>query len=102
MGIAGGLVPSPTALFVLLGAVGLGRTVFGVALVLCYGLGMAGTLTLAGLFLVTLRDRAERGAVPEWLRDRGARVAATLPAVTAVLVLAVGLGLALRSLLGPG
>jgi ABC-type nickel/cobalt efflux system permease component RcnA len=34
MGIAGGLVPSPSALIVLLGAVGLGRTAFGVLLVL--------------------------------------------------------------------
>ncbi|MGH4024745.1 MAG: High-affinity nickel-transporter, partial [Pseudonocardiaceae bacterium] len=102
MGVAGGLVPSPTALFVLLGAIGLGRTVFGVVLVLCYGLGMAGTLTLAGLLLVTLRDRVARGEMPARLRDRGARLVAVLPAVTAVLVLVVGLGLALRSLLGPG
>lgn len=57
MGMAGGLVPSPTALLVLLGAINLGRTWFGVALVLCYGLGMAGTLTAAGLLLVSVRDR---------------------------------------------
>jgi nickel/cobalt exporter len=102
MGIAGGLVPSPTALFVLLGAIGLGRSWFGIALVLCYGLGMAATLTLAGLLLVTLRDRMARSAVSERWRDRGARVSAALPTMTAVLVLVVGLGLALRSLLGSG
>lgn len=102
MGIAGGLVPSPTALFVLLGAIGLGRSWFGIALVLCYGLGMAAALTLAGLLLVTLRDRIARSAVSERWRDCGARVSATLPTMTAVLVLVVGLGLALRSLLGQG
>jgi ABC-type nickel/cobalt efflux system permease component RcnA len=48
MGIAGGLVPSPSALIVLLGAVGLGRTAFGVLLVLAYGAGMAAMLTAAG------------------------------------------------------
>ncbi|MGH3795889.1 MAG: High-affinity nickel-transporter [Pseudonocardiaceae bacterium] len=102
MGIAGGLVPSPTALLVLLGAIGLGRSWFGIALVLCYGLGMATTLTLAGLLLVTLRDRITRSTIPEQWRDRGARISSALPALTAVLVLVVGLGLALRSLLGPG
>src|SRR5262249_31195723 len=45
MGIAGGLVPSPSALIVLLGAVGLGRTAFGVLLVVAYGAGMAAMLT---------------------------------------------------------
>jgi nickel/cobalt exporter len=102
MGIAGGLVPSPTALFVLLGAIALGRSWFGIALVLCYGLGMAATLTLAGLLLVTLRDRIARSAVPERWRGRGARVTAALPTMTAVLVLVVGVGLALRNFLGSG
>jgi nickel/cobalt transporter (NicO) family protein len=65
MGIAGGLVPSPSALIVLLGAVGLGRTAFGVLLVIAYGAGMAATLTAAGLVLVRVRDRwAARRAGP--------------------------------------
>lgn len=102
MGIAGGLVPSPTALFVLLGAIGLGRSWFGIALVLCYGLGMAAALTLAGLLLVTLRDRMARSAVSDRWRDRCARVNAALPTMTAVLVLVVGVGLAVRSFLGSG
>ncbi|MFI1452277.1 hypothetical protein [Streptomyces roseus] len=57
VGIAGGLVPSPSALVVLLGAVAVGRTALGILLVIGYGLGMATTLTLAGLLLVRLRDR---------------------------------------------
>jgi ABC-type nickel/cobalt efflux system permease component RcnA len=61
MGVAGGLVPSPSALVVPLGAVALGCTAFGILLVLAYGLGMAATLTLAGLLLVRLRDRVEAG-----------------------------------------
>lgn len=40
MGIACGLVPSPSALIVLLGAIGLGRTAFGVLLVIAYEAGM--------------------------------------------------------------
>jgi ABC-type nickel/cobalt efflux system permease component RcnA len=95
MGIAGGLVPSPSALIVLLGAVGLGRTVFGVLLVIAYGVGMAAMLTAAGLVLVRVRDRwASRP------RRTLARLAALAPTGTAALVLCVGLGLAGRAAIG--
>jgi nickel/cobalt transporter (NicO) family protein len=98
MGIAGGLVPSPSALVVLLSAIALGRTAFGVVLVLAYGIGMASTLTLAGVLLVRLRDRyAERshdGSGRTFLRRWG-RIA---PFATAALVVVVGLGLVVRSL----
>ena len=102
LGVAGGLVPSPSALVVLLGAIALGRTWFGVLLVLGYGLGMAGTLTAAGLLLVRLRDRLERLAVPDRLRHATARLAAAMPTLTAALVLVVGLGLAARAATGIG
>ncbi|BCJ49535.1 hypothetical protein Asp14428_10100 [Actinoplanes sp. NBRC 14428] len=94
MGIAGGLVPSPTALVVLLGAAALGHTVFGVLLVLAYGLGMAATLTAAGLLLVRVRDR---------LGDRfrlAARWRTAGPTATAAFIVVVGLGLAGRALAG--
>src|SRR5262249_13770851 len=92
MGIAGGLVPSPSALIVLLGAVGLGRTAFGVLLVVAYGVGMAAMLTAAGLVLVRVRDRwASRP------RRALARLTALAPTGTAALVLCVGLRLAGRA-----
>ncbi|MFE2151518.1 sulfite exporter TauE/SafE family protein [Streptomyces lavendulae] len=99
VGIAGGLVPSPSALVVLLGAVALGRTAFGILLVAGYGLGMAATLTLAGLLLVRLRDSiaartAERASVP---LQRLGRIG---PAATSALVLLVGLGLTARAATG--
>jgi nickel/cobalt transporter (NicO) family protein len=92
LGVAGGLVPSPTALLVLLGAVGFGRTLFGVGLVLAYGVGMAATLTAAGLLLVKVRSR--------WL-DRPnrllTRVRTALPLTTSGLILLVGIGMAVRA-----
>jgi nickel/cobalt exporter len=98
MGVAGGLVPSPSALVVLLSAIALGRTVFGVILVIAYGAGMAGTLTLAGVLLVRLRDRYARRT----RRGRGwalvRRWGRLAPYATASLVFIVGLGLAIRSL----
>ncbi|MEV5970183.1 sulfite exporter TauE/SafE family protein [Streptomyces sp. NPDC051921] len=98
MGIAGGLVPSPSALVVLLGAVALGRTAFGILLVLAYGLGMAATLTLAGLLLLHVKHRIkEAGDHPRLRRlvDTASRIG---PVATSTLVVVVGLGLAARAL----
>ncbi|MFD5635678.1 nickel/cobalt transporter [Streptomyces sp. NPDC127077] len=97
LGVAGGLVPSPSALVVLLGAIALGRTAFGIALVLAYGLGMAATLTAVGLLLVRLGDRAGRltdRPLLAWVR----RIAPYTALLTAALVLVVGLGMMARSL----
>ena len=101
MGIAGGLVPSPSALIVLLSAIALGRTAFGILLVIGYGVGMAATLTAAGLLLVRVRDRYQRRAAGRAARRIGsaaARWQKIMHFATASLVLLVGLGLALRSL----
>lgn len=96
LGIAGGLVPSPSALVVLLGAIALGRTIFGVLLVLAYGVGLALTLTVAGLLLIPLRARLERAASTTRMA-RATRLLAVMPVITASLVVIVGLGLAARS-----
>ncbi|GAA1041190.1 hypothetical protein GCM10009557_64350 [Virgisporangium ochraceum] len=99
IGIAGGLVPSPSALIVLLGAIALGRTWFGVLLVLAYGVGMAGTLTAAGLALVGLQRRWETRT--RWRGERGkalaVRLARVMPSATGSLVLIVGVGLVGRA-----
>ncbi len=109
IGLAGGLVPSPSALVVLLAAIGLGRTGFGVLLVVSYGIGMAATLTGAGLLLLALQRRMERAARAGAVRRGGllARLSrltawlhAATPAATAALVLLVGAGLAVRAAAG--
>jgi ABC-type nickel/cobalt efflux system permease component RcnA len=95
LGLVGGLVPSPSAIVVLLGAIALGRAWFGVLLVVGYGLGMAATLTGAGLLLVRARGAIES-------RLTGARssrlipLAAALPTLTAAAIIAGGLYLAAR------
>jgi ABC-type nickel/cobalt efflux system permease component RcnA len=99
MGVAGGLVPSPSALVVLLASLGLGRTLFGVLLVFAYGLGMAGTLMLVGLGLMRLRARlATRFSDPARRRRLGL-LARAVPVLTAALVLVVGLAIAVRGVL---
>jgi ABC-type nickel/cobalt efflux system permease component RcnA len=92
-------VPSPSALLVLLAATALGRTLFGVVLVLGYGLGMALALCAAGLLLVRLRSKLDRFAGSPRLA-RADRLLAALPVLTALLVVTVGVGLALRAVGG--
>jgi ABC-type nickel/cobalt efflux system permease component RcnA len=95
LGLAGGFVPSPSAIVVLLGAIALGRAWFGVVLVVGYGLGMAATLTGAGLLLV-----GARGAIETRLTGpRASRLAplvAALPVLTAAAIIAGGMYLAFR------
>jgi nickel/cobalt transporter (NicO) family protein len=97
LGIAGGLVPSPSALVVLLGTAAVGRAWFGVLLVLAFGAGMAVTLAAAGL----LAHRAATGfgrLASAGRRPWVTRTAAVLPLITASAVIAVGAALALRGL----
>jgi nickel/cobalt transporter (NicO) family protein len=93
LGLAGGLVPSPSAVVVLLGGIALGHAWFGVALVLAYGFGMAATLTGVGLLLAHLRTRVDRRlAVPG--ASLLARAGRLLPVATASVIVVVGLALA--------
>jgi len=77
-------------------ATALGRTTFGVVLVLGYGVGMALALCAAGLLLVRLRGKLDRFAGSPRLA-RADKILGALPALTALLVITVGLGLAVRA-----
>ncbi len=92
VGLSGGLLPSPSALVVLLGAVALGRTAFGLVLVAAFSIGLAAALTAVGLLVLKARDAA---------RSRlGARAGAWLPFASAALIVVVGLVLTGRAVSG--
>jgi nickel/cobalt transporter (NicO) family protein len=93
LGIAGGMIPTPTAVVVLLGATAIGRAWFGVLLVVSYGVGMAITLVAAGLLLSWARNRFEMKARGE----RMLRFAAAIPIATAVVVTVSGLWLVAKA-----
>ncbi|MEU5683044.1 nickel transporter [Streptomyces venezuelae] len=93
LGFAGGLVPSPSAVVVLVGAAALGEAWFGLLLVVAYGAGLAATLTAAGFLVVRVGSFAGRRAGPEWVR-RGTR--RFLPLGSACVVLALGCGLVFK------
>ena len=96
IGFVGGFLPSPSAVVVLLGAIALGRTWFGLLLVAAYGLGMAGTLTGAGLLLQRAGSTIDRRL--HRLRRCGLQSANRfLPIATALVIVVVGSALALRA-----
>jgi nickel/cobalt exporter len=97
LGLAGGLIPSTSALFILLGSIVAGRPAFGFVLVVVFGLGMAVVMTVIGLAMVIARGRLER--VPS--RSGLGRAAGQLPLVAAVVVLAFGVFLSIQAVAGP-
>ena len=99
VGFAGGMVPSPSALVVLIGGIALHRTWFAVLLVLVYGLGMALVLTGTGIALRHARTVMDRRLSARGPRRRGAwlaPVARAIPMLTAAAVILVGVDLTLR------
>ena len=86
LGLAGGLIPSTSALLILLGAIAAGRPAFGLVLVVAFGLGMAAVMSGVGLVLVTARDRVDRVQAGIGL----GRFREAIPLVAAVVVLGFG------------
>jgi ABC-type nickel/cobalt efflux system permease component RcnA len=97
MGLVGGLVPSPSALLLLLAAVALGRAWFGVVLVLAFGIGMAFSLAAVGLLARGLVLRLEGLALRRGYL--GGQVRTFLRYGAMVGICAVGLGVIVRAVL---
>jgi ABC-type nickel/cobalt efflux system permease component RcnA len=83
MGAAAGLIPCPSALVVLLGAVAQGQIALGMVMIVAFSLGLAATLTGLGLAVVHAGRALGRLNVP-------GRLVTALPAVSAVLIVGVG------------
>ncbi|MEV5432187.1 nickel transporter [Streptomyces sp. NPDC052701] len=99
MGFAGGLVPSPSAVVVLVGAAALGQAWFGLLLVVAYGVGLALTLTAAGYAVVKAGSGVNRllERRPRWTAGPvAALVRRTAPLGSAFVVVALGAGLVFK------
>jgi ABC-type nickel/cobalt efflux system permease component RcnA len=83
MGAAAGLIPCPSALVVLLGAVAQGQIALGMLLIVAFSAGLAGTLTLLGLAVVLASRAIGRVRVSPALLS-------ALPAASALLIVIVG------------
>ena len=98
LGLAGGLIPSTSALLILLGAIAAGRPALGVVLVVAFGLGMAAVLGGIGLVLVLARERLDRLPGSPVLD----RVRAAVPLLAAAVVFGFGVVLTAQALRGVG
>jgi nickel/cobalt exporter len=86
MGASAGLIPCPSALVVLLGAVAQHRIGLGLVLIVAFSAGLAATLTGIGIAVVHAGKVLARLPVP-------GRVVAALPALSAALIVVVGIAL---------
>ncbi len=87
LGLAGGLIPSTSALLILLGSIAAGRPAFGFVLVVAFGLGMAAVMGGIGLVIVAARRRLDRMPAGPGL----GRVREIVPLVAALLVFGFGI-----------
>lgn len=92
LGVSGGLVPCPSAMVLLLAAVALNKTAYGMLLVLTFSIGLAITLTLIGLLFLHARNRLgpSSGSNRRWTH--------VLPVLSAAMITLVGAALCLAAL----
>ena len=97
LGLAGGLVPSASALLLLLGAIAAGQPAYGLALAIAFGAGMA--VVLSGIGILMVRASGFVQLVPQL--GGLARFTPALPWMTAVIVLVAGIYLTGQALTQP-
>jgi nickel/cobalt exporter len=91
IGISGGIVPCPTALVVLLAAISLHRVGYGLVLILAFSFGLAAAMTAIGIVAVSAKRVFRRV-------DFDGSLIRVLPAISALVVLGLGLAMTVRAL----
>jgi len=95
LGVSGGLIPCPSALVVLLGAIALNRIGFGLVLVLAFSLGLAGALTAIGMMFIYA------GRLFNRFPSQG-KIIRFLPVLSALFVSLIGIGIIWKALVQVG
>src|SRR5262249_27496526 len=90
MGASAGLIPCPSTLVVLLGAISQHQVALGLLLIVMFSLGLAGTLTGLGLAVVYARGLTAR-------LNLSGRLTMALPAVSALVIVGAGCLLTARA-----
>jgi ABC-type nickel/cobalt efflux system permease component RcnA len=93
MGASAGLLPCPSALVVLLGAIAQHQVGLGLVLIVAFSAGLAATLTGLGIAVV------HAGRLTARISPDG-RLVAVLPAASALVIVAAGTLLTVRALAG--
>jgi ABC-type nickel/cobalt efflux system permease component RcnA len=89
MGASAGLIPCPTALVVLLGAIAQHEVALGLVLILAFSAGLAATLAVLGVLVVTAARLPRPG-----------RLTTALPALSAAAIVGVGIVLTAQAIPG--
>lgn len=105
LGVAGGMAPCPDALAILLLAIGMNQTGFGMMAIIAFSVGLAGVLVAFGLAIAlvgpvwerTRQAASERGGMATRLNAAFGRLVTVSPLVSAVVVLLLGLAMIVRS-----
>lgn len=84
MGASAGLIPCPSALVVLLGAISQHQVALGLLLITAFSVGLAATLSILGLAVVRARSLVARF-------NSGGEFVAVLPSLSAVVIVTAGL-----------
>ena len=90
LAFAGGILPSPSALVVLLGSVSIGRTALGLVLIAAFSVGLAASLVAVGAVVIRARHVAT-GKLPAGLMRLAPVASAACIALVGVLLTARGL-----------
>jgi nickel/cobalt exporter len=94
LGIAGGLVPCPSALILLLSAIALHQAVYGLLLVSAFSMGLASVLSLIGISVIYAQRWFNQPL--SWMHDRfpiSQVVMKRMPLISAIAVILVGAAL---------
>ena len=89
LGVSGGLLPCPSALVVLMGAIALRRIGFGLLLIVAFSLGLAAVLTIVGLLFVHARNLLDRF-------PRSHAFLAFMPVLSALVITGAGIGITVQ------
>jgi ABC-type nickel/cobalt efflux system permease component RcnA len=89
LALAGGILPAPSALLVMLAAIQVHRVAYGLALVGAFSVGLAASLAVVGVGALKARDALARRV--------SSLTAVTVPLVSALAIVAVGAFLTVRA-----
>jgi nickel/cobalt transporter (NicO) family protein len=95
LGVSGGLIPCPSALVLMLGAIALDRIAFGLVLILVFSIGLASVLTVIGVALVVA------GRLFDQIPAVG-RLLRVMPVASAIFITLVGVGISWQALVQAG
>ena len=95
LGISGGIVPCPDGLIILLLAITVNRIAFGLVIIGAFSAGLGIVLMTIGILMVVAKPIIDRfTGTGRWMRR--------LPVISAIVIILLGLGIAIKSLIDSG